>query len=87
MPRCATIRPVAEQDALIAHTAVLGTVRQAMLDLGIVATRLADVQAGLVTAGERGYSQLATQLDSLSAELAQAAGWLRGATGDLRRGH
>lgn len=64
------------------HLAVhssLGTVRQAMLDLGTITTRLADVNAGLVTAGESGYERLATQLDSLSAELAQAAGWLRDA--------
>jgi hypothetical protein len=64
--------------------ASLGTVRQAMLDLGTITTRLADVNAGLVTAGESGYQRLATQLDSLSAELGEAAEWLRNAAADGR---
>jgi hypothetical protein len=62
--------------------ASLGTVRQAMLDLGTITTRLADVNAGLVTAGESGFKRLATLLDSLSAELGQAAEWLRDAAAD-----
>ena len=68
--------PVNRQLALHAS---LGTVRQAVMDLGMISTRLADVDVGLVTAGESGYRRLATQLDSLSSELAQAAGWLRDA--------
>lgn len=69
--------PVSQHLAVIA--AALGTVRQAVLDLGIVSTRLADLSAGLVSADERGHSQLAATLDSLSGELGQAAAWLRDA--------
>ncbi|HTT51844.1 MAG TPA: hypothetical protein VMH35_10640 [Streptosporangiaceae bacterium] len=71
--------PKSPVDRQLALHASLGTVRQAVTDLGTISTRLADVDAGLVTAGKSGYSRLATQLDSLSSELAQAAGWLRDA--------
>ena len=69
--------PTPKVDRHLAVHASLGTVRQAVLDLGTITTRLADVNAGLVTAGVPGYRVLATQLESLSAELAQAAAWLR----------
>ena len=64
-------------DTQTAVSAALGTVQQVILDLGTVRTRLADVNAGLTTAGQSGYALLAGQLESLSGELAQAAGWIR----------
>ena len=77
------IEPAA--DAQPAVQTSLGTIHQAMLDLSTIATRLADVNAGLVTAGESGYKRLATQLNSLSAELGQAAEWLRDAAASVGR--
>ena len=69
--------PTPEVDRQLAVHAASGTVQQVLLDLSTVRTRLADVDAGLTMAGQSGYERLAKQLDSLSAELAQAAGWLR----------
>ena len=72
-----------QTDRQLAVHAALGTVRQCVLDLGTIMTRLSDVDAGLVVAGQSGYALLAGQLESLSGELAQAAGWIRDlATGD-----
>lgn len=64
-------------DTQMAVHAASGTVQQVLLDLSTVRIRLADVDAGLTTAGQSGYARLAGQLDALSGELAQAAGWLR----------
>lgn len=69
--------PTPKVDRQLAVSAASGTVQQVLLDLSTVRTRLADVDAGLTTAGVSGYTRLAGQLTALSGELAQAAGWLR----------
>ena len=54
----------------LARGAVRGTTQQGVMDLATICARVSE--------SCEGWPQLATQLDSLSAELAQAAGWLRG---------
>jgi hypothetical protein len=63
---------VKDLDASLAGEAVRGTAQQAVMDLATICARISE-------SGD-GWPQLAAQLDSLSAELAQAAGWLRGAS-------
>jgi hypothetical protein len=63
---------VKDLDASMAREAVRGTAQQAVMDLAAICARVSESCDG--------WPQLATQLDSLSAELAQAAGWLRGAS-------
>jgi hypothetical protein len=67
---------VKDLDASLASEAVRGTAQQAVMDLATICARVSESCDG--------WLQLAAQLDSLSAELAQAAGWLRG--GSVRVG-
>jgi hypothetical protein len=64
---------VKDLDASMAREAVRGTAQQAVMDLATICARVSE--------SSDGWPQLATQLESLSGELAQAAGWLRGASG------
>jgi hypothetical protein len=64
---------VKDLDAPMPREAVRGTAQQAEMDLAAIYARVSESCDG--------WPQLAAQLDSLPAELAQAAGWLRGASG------
>lgn len=66
-------RAVKDLDASMAREAVRGTAEQAVMDLAAICARVSE--------SFDCWPELAMQLDSLSGELAQAAGWLRGASG------
>lgn len=68
-------RAVKDLDASMAREAVRGTAQQTVMDLAAISAR--------VSGSLDSWPQLAAQLDSLSGELAQAAGWLRRASGRI----
>ena len=69
-------RAVKDLDASTASEAVRGTAHQAVMDLAAISTRVSE--------SFECWPQLAMHLDSPSGELAQAACWLRGASGRVR---
>ena len=64
--------------AVSARETARGTISQCLLDLGIIATRLADEPAAPLP-------QLARQLDVLAGEVRQAGEWLERAAGSGER--
>jgi hypothetical protein len=65
---------IASSQGLTAREAACGTLSQCLLDLGIIADRLADH-------GTAPLPQLARQLDVLADEVRQAGKWLGRASG------